>query len=83
MLPDQSTSYLLDSARAAKEVGTAVALALIATYGNPEDAIEILAEMSERVPPESREELDAAGIGAQAIRDAVTVRETGELPDAS
>jgi hypothetical protein len=72
---------LLDRARAAKEVAIVAALVLIASDGDPADAIARLDGLPESVAAQD-DELDAALIAQQAIREAMTIRETGVLPDA-
>lgn len=66
---------LLDRAAAAREVATVAALALIQTHGDVDRALVILTDGSRLVPPEG-DELDAASIAAQGIRDALAFIET-------
>lgn len=64
----------LDSAKAAREVASLTACALIRTAGDPEAAIALLAELEFVAPPETPKELDCVTIGQQAIRDAIVLR---------
>lgn len=68
--------HLLEAARAAKEVAIVAALMLIATGGDPHEAIRRLDDL----PGPEGDELDAAKIAQQAIRESITVLETGALP---
>lgn len=76
MTTSEGHDVLLDRARAAKEVAIITALILIANDGDPEVAIERL----EGLPGAVGDELDCALIAQQAIREAMTLRETGALP---
>lgn len=68
------SSVLLDAANAAKEVATLAALVLIKTSGDAEEAVALLDELAPLVPPIEVNELDAASIARQAIRDALVLR---------
>lgn len=68
-----SVEALLDAAAAAREIATLTALVLIATRADVDQALVILADGSRLVPPEG-DELDAASIAAQGIRDALAFR---------
>lgn len=63
------TEIVLDRARAAKEVAIVVALILMASGGDPEAAVDAL----EGMPGAIGDELDAALIAQQAIREAMTL----------
>lgn len=77
-MTDES-DILLDRARAAKEVAIVTALILMANDGDPEAAIEALEGLPASVDDS---ELDCALIAQQAIREAMTLKQTGALPDA-
>jgi len=71
----ESDGALLDRAQTGREVGVLVALTLLQA-GDADEALAILRGIELRgvAKPESREELDAVPIAAQAIRDAVGLR---------
>lgn len=82
MPPDETTreaEIILDRARAAKEVAIVTALVLMANEGDPEASVEALEGMPGAL---AADELDCALIAQQAIREAITLRATGALPDA-
>jgi hypothetical protein len=70
----EGASALLDRARTGKEIGTLVAVVLLATGGDPDAALTMLDSFRDLAPPESLEELDAVPLAEQAIREAVVLR---------
>lgn len=73
-MPSQ-TDIALEAANAAKEVATLAALCLMQTGGDPDAAITMLGEIAPLAPSLEVNELDAALISQQAIREAVALRE--------
>jgi hypothetical protein len=71
---DVDHAVMLDAAAASREVAMLVALVLLATENDIPKALDMLADFAELAPPEEARELNAATIGAQAIRDAVDRR---------
>jgi hypothetical protein len=73
---ESPAAVLLDRATAAKEIGILVALTLIRVDGDPQRALELLAEFADVAPPEG-DELDAVAIATRSIQEALLLRGEG------
>lgn len=69
---------LLDAAAAGREVGTMTALVMMRCDGDPDAALDLVAELRRLPVAEPQgDELDALTITGQAIRDAIAMRDGG------